>query len=75
MKSKKTIYILVSILAVCLLGVVLSKVIDWPVDTENSSGNIAKTSRFSRKTASDGASNMQELLLNDEEYKNSIVAA
>lgn len=75
MKSKKTIYILVSILAVCLLGVVLSKVIDWPVDTENSSGNIAKTSRFSRKTASDGASNMQELLLNDEKYKNSIVAA
>ena len=75
MKNKKTIYILVSILAVCLLGVVLSKVINWPVDTSKSSGNIAKTSRFSRKTASDGASNMQELLLNDEEYKNSIVAA
>ena len=75
MKNKKTIYILVSILAVCLLGVVLSKVINWPVDTSKSSGNIAKTSRFSRKTASDGASNMQELLLYDEEYKNSIVAA
>ena len=75
MKNKKTIYILVSILAVCLLGVVLSKVINWPVDTSKSSGNIAKTSRFNRKTASDGASNMQELLLNDEEYKNSVVAA
>ena len=75
MKNKKTIYILGSILAICLLGVVLSKVIDWPVDTSKSSGNIAKTSRFSRKTASDGASNMQELFLNDEEYKNSVVAA
>lgn len=74
MKNKKTIYILVSILAVCLLGVVLSKVINWPVDTSKSSGNIAKTSRFNRKTASDGASNMQELLLNDEEYKNGILA-
>ena len=76
MKNKKTtIYIVVSILAVCLLGVVLSMVIDWPVDTSKSSGNIAKTSRFNRKTASDGASNMQELLLNDEEFKNSVVAA
>jgi chemotaxis protein CheY-P-specific phosphatase CheC len=74
MKNKKTIVILASVLAVCLLGVVLSQLIDWPVDTTKSSGNIAKTTRFSRKTAEDGASNMQELLLNDEDYKNGILA-
>jgi hypothetical protein len=74
MKNKKTIVILASVVAVCLLGVVLSKLINWPVDTTKSSGNIAKTTRFSRKTAEDGASNMQELLLNDEDYKNGILA-
>ena len=61
MKSKKTVYIIFSVLAVCLGGVILSKVINWPVDNENAGGNIAKTSRFSRKTAEGGASNMQEL--------------
>lgn len=74
MKSKKTVYIIFSVLAVCLGGVILSKVINWPVDTESAGGNIAKTSRFSRKTAEGGASNMQELLLSDEDYKGGILA-
>lgn len=74
MKSKKTVYIIFSVLAVCLGGVILSKVINWPVDIENAGGNIAKTSRFSRKTAEGGASNMQELLLSDEDYKGGILA-
>lgn len=75
MKNKKTLIILASVVAVCLLGVILSLVIDWPVDTSKASGNIAKTSRFSRKTADEGASNMQELLLNDENYKDGILLA
>ena len=74
MKSKKTVYIIFSVLAVCLVGVILSKVINWPVDNENAEGNIAKTSRFSRKTAEGCASNMQELLLSDEDYKGGILA-
>lgn len=75
MKQKKSIIIIVSVVAVCVLGVVASKVFNWPVIGDQASGNVAKSSRFSRKTAEDGASNMQELLLNDENYKNGLVAA
>ena len=75
MKQKKSLIIVVSVLAVCLLGVVASQLFDWPVNNDQTSGNVAKSSRFSRKTAQEGSSNMQELLLNDEEYKNGMVAA
>ena len=75
MKQKKSVIILASVLAVCVLGIVLSKLIDWPIDFSQSSGNISKSTRFSRKTAEEGASLMQELILSDEDYKNSIVTA
>ena len=75
MKKKKSAIILLSVVAVCVLGLIASQVFDWNVDFDNASGNVAKSSRFSRKTAGDGDSNMQELLLNDEEYKAGIVTA
>ena len=76
MKQKKSlIIIVVSVIAVCLLGVIASQVFDWPVNLDQTSGNVAKSSRFSRKTAQEATSNMQELLLNDEDYKNGLVAA
>ena len=76
MKQKKSLLIIVvSVVAVCLLGVIASQVFDWPVNTDQTSGNVAKSSRFSRKTAQEAASNMQELLLSDEGYKNGLVAA
>ena len=74
MKKRNTIiYALVG--AVVVGGVVVSRFVDWSVDDENASGNIAKSSHFSRKTADDGVGNMQELLQNDEEYKNGVVTA
>ena len=73
MKNKKSVYILLSVAAICLVGLAVSSIIDWPVDFSNSEGNIAKSSRFSRKTAADGLSNMHELLLNDEDFKSTVV--
>ena len=75
MKNKKTSIVLISVLAVCVLGVVASLFIDWPVDADKSGGNIAKSTRFSRKTADEDSSLMQELLLNDEDFKNGMVVA
>ena len=75
MKNKKSSIVLISVLAVCVLGVVASLFIDWPVDADKSGGNIAKSTRFSRKTADEDSSLMQELLLNDEDFKNGVVAA
>ena len=73
MKNKKTVYILLSVVDVLLVGFALSSLIDWPVDLKKSEGNVSKSSRFSRKTAADGLSNMHELLLNDEDFKNTVV--
>ena len=75
MKSKKGIVILSSVVAVCAAGLILSHFFDWPVDFDNAGGNIGKSSRFSRKTATESISNMEELILNDPSYKNGIVTA
>ena len=75
MKKKKTTIIYAVLAALVVLGFVLSKTIGWPVDSENASGNIAKSSHFSRKTADANIGNMQELLQNDEDFKNDIVTA
>ena len=71
--KKKSAIILASVAALCLLGVGLSFVFDWNVDSDKAGDNIAKSTRFSRKTAVDGLSNMQELLENDESFKNGMV--
>jgi hypothetical protein len=75
MKNKKGLIILSSVIAVCAVALVVSPLVDWPVDSNSASGNISKSSRFSRKTASEGASNMEELIVSDPDYKNGIVTA
>jgi len=75
MKNKKGLIILSSVIAVCAVALVISPLVDWPVDKNSASGNISKSSRFSRKTASEGASNMEELIVSDPDYKNGIVTA
>ena len=73
MKKKKTIFYVLG--GVIVVVFALSRFIDWPVDSDNASGDIAKSSRFSRQLADAGVSNMQELVQNDEEFKNNLVAA
>ena len=75
MKNKKGLIILSSVIAVCAVGLVISPLVDWSVDTGSTSGNIGKSSRFSRKTADEGLSNMEELIVSDPEYKDGIVTA
>ena len=73
--KKKGIIILSSVVILCALGLLLSPLMDWNVDSDQTSGNIGKSSRFSRKTTTETVSNVEELLLNDEAYKNGMVAA
>ena len=75
MKSKKGIIILSSVVAVCAAGLILSHFINWPVDSSEASGNIGKSARFSRKTAVENVSNMEELIKSDASYRNGIVSA
>ncbi len=66
---------MISALAIIAIGLLVSTFINWPVDRSSASGNIAKASRFSRQTATDKLSIMEELILNDENYKNSVVVS
>ena len=75
MKSKKGIIILSSVVAVCAAGLILSHFINWPVEYSEASGNIGKSARFSRKTAVENVSNMEELIKSDASYRNGIVTA
>jgi hypothetical protein len=75
MKNKKGLIILSSVIVACAVGLVVSPLVDWAVDENNTSGNISKSSRFSRKTADEGLSNMEELMASDPDYKNGIVTA
>lgn len=75
MKSKKGIVIIAAVAVVCAAGLALSQLVDWPVSVNNAGGDIAKSSRFSRKTAAESLTNMEELIANDEGYKNGITVA
>jgi len=75
MKNKKGLLILSAVVVVCAVGFIVSPLVDWSVDKDSTSGNIGKSSRFSRKTATESISNMEELLQNDPAYKNSLVTA
>ena len=75
MKKKTLLTIIISLVLACALALVLSIVIDWPVNSDEAGGNIGKSSRFSRKTATERIDNMEELLQADEDYKNGIVLA
>ena len=73
--KKKTVVILCSVLAVCLLGLLLTHLFNWPVSAERTSGDVSKASRFSRGTKVEALTNMEELLQTDEEFKDAIVAS
>ena len=73
--KKKTVIILCSVAAVWAIGLVTSRFVDWPVNSNDTSGDIAKAARFSREQASEKLSNMEELLKTDSAYKDGIVAA
>ena len=73
--SKKSVIILSSVVAICGLGVVSSYFIDWPVDVNDASGDIAKATRFSREEASEKLTNMEELLQTDSAFKETIVVS
>ena len=75
MKTKKGSVILISALALIAVGVLLSIFVNWPIDRGNADGDIAKSSRFSRKTAAESLSMMEELIRSDENYKNSVVVS
>jgi hypothetical protein len=73
--KKKSVIILCSVIAICAIGLVSSHFIDWPVDVNDASGDIAKATRFSRGEASEKLTNMEELLQTDSAFKDGIVAA
>ena len=73
--KKKSIIILCSVAAVWAIGLITSRFVDWPVNSNDTSGDIAKAARFSREQASEKLSNMEELLKTDSAYKDGIVAA
>ena len=74
MKNKKVI-ILSSVAAVIVIGVVLSLVLDWPVNKDRSSGDIGKSVRFSQKVSTEKLTNMEELLRTDTAYRQDIADA
>jgi hypothetical protein len=73
--KKKSIVILCSVAAVCAIGLITSHFVDWPVNSNDTSGDIAKAARFSREQASEKLTNMEELIQNDSAFKDGIVAA
>ena len=75
MSNKKGLIILSSVVAVCAVGLIVSPLMDWSVDTNSTSGDIGKTARFSRKTAGEELSNMEELIQNDPSYKDGMATA
>ena len=74
MKKKKVI-ILLSVATVVVIGVALSLVLDWPINTDRSSGDIGKSVRYSQKVATEKLTNMEELLRTDTAYRQDIAEA
>ena len=73
--KRSTLIILTCVVVVCALGLLASSLFNWTVNSDQTSGNVAKSSRFMRKTATEGVTNMEELLRSDESYKDAVVAA
>ena len=72
---KKKSVILYSLAAICVIGLITSFYIDWPVDIRATDGDISKATKFSREQMSDNLTNMEELLQTDSAFKDGIVAA
>ena len=73
--KKKSIIILIAVVAVLAAGMISSHFFDWPVDSSETSGDIGKADRFSREMESEKLTNMEELLKNDTDFKDGIVVA
>ena len=73
--KKKSIIILCSVVVICVIGLITSYYVDWPVDHNEADGDIGKAARFSREEVSEKLSNMEELLQTDSAFKDGIVAA
>ena len=73
--KKKSIIILCSVVAICAIGLIASHYVDWPVDTNETDGDIAKAARFSREQVSEKLTNMEELLQTDSVFRDDIVTA
>ena len=72
---KKKSIILYSLAAICVIGLIISYYVDWPVNLNEADGDIAKAAKFSREQASEKITNMEELLQTDSAFKDDIVAA
>jgi len=73
--KKKSIIILCSVVAICAIGLITSHYVDWPVDTNETDGDIGKAARFSREQVSEKLTNMEELLQTDSVFRDDIVTA
>ena len=72
---KKKSIILYSLAAICVIGLIASYYIDWPVDINKADGDIAKAAKFSREQVSEKLTNMEELLQTDSAFRDDIVVA
>ncbi len=73
MNKKKLIIILSSVIAVLLVGFMLSHFTNWPVDVSKTEGDIGKVARFSRADQVEKLTNMEELLRTDSDYQEAMV--
>jgi len=74
-RMKKKSIILYSLAAICVIGLIISYYVDWPVNLNEADGDIAKAAKFSREQASEKITNMEELLQTDSAFKDDIVTA
>ena len=72
---KKKSIILYSLAAICIIGLITSYYVDWPVNLNEADGDIAKAAKFSREQASEKITNMEELLQTDSAFRDDIVTA
>ena len=72
---KKKSIILYSLAAICIIGLIISYYVDWPVNLNEADGDIAKAAKFSREQVSEKLTNMEELLQTDSAFKDDIVTA
>lgn len=73
--KRKNLVILTAVVLVCASGMFLSRFLNWSVDPEQLSGDIAKSARFSHQSATESPTNLEELFVNDEEFRDGFMAS
>lgn len=74
-KSKNGIFILSAVAVIVVAGIVVSNLINWPVNMYQTSGDIGKSVHYSNKVPTSQQTNMKELLLTDSAYKQDVLSA